>query len=120
MSDSLVSEIRSDRPKGQLASFIPAWQIGRFIEKLTRGTIYVTEKRYIETNQTIKTWRFRAEHDEPIVRLIEAFGELYERGPGIRIRKAVAQDAMENALFVFDIWDQFRFFGAVLDHDTED
>ena len=42
---------------------------------------------------------------------------MYERGPGIRIRKVVAHEAQTNALFVFDIWDQFRFHGAVMEKE---
>jgi hypothetical protein len=98
-----------------LALVVPAEETHRFIEKLVRGTIYLTERRYIEQNQEITVSLLRLEDSQPIVMLLEQFGELYERGPGIRIRKAVAQDARTNALFVFDIWDQFRFHGAVMD-----
>ena len=117
MANSLLPEIYSDRPKGGLAFIVPAKEIRRFVEKLVRGTIYLTEQRYIEDNQEITVSLLQPEHGEPILRLSAEFGELHDRGPGIRIRKAVAQDAKTNALFVFDIWDQFRFHGAVMDRE---
>ena len=96
---------------------VPAKETHKFIEKLVRGTIYLTERRYVEQNQEVTVSLLRPEDSQPIVTLLEQFGELHERGPGIRIRKAVAQDARTNALFIFDIWDQFRFHGAVMDRD---
>jgi hypothetical protein len=50
--------------------------------------------------------------------MIEHFGEMRQRGPGIRVFKAVAQDDKESALFFFDIWGQFRFHGAVMDREV--
>lgn len=112
-----LPEIHPDRPKGGLALLVPAKETHKFIEKLVRGTIYLTERRYIEQDQEVTVSLLRPEDSQPIVTLLEQFGELHERGPGIRIRKAVAQEASTNALFVFDIWDQFRFHGAVMDRD---
>jgi hypothetical protein len=112
-----LPEIHADRPKGGLALLVPADDTHRFIEKLVRGTVYLTERRYIEQDQEVTVSVLRPEDSEPIVSLLEQFGELYERGPGIRIRKAVAHDARTNSLFVFDIWDQFRFHGALMDRD---
>jgi hypothetical protein len=113
--NSAIPEIHADRPKGNLALLVPVQDTHKFIEKLVRGTIYLTEQRYIESNQEITVSLLRPEDSQPIVSMLEQFGEFYERGPGIRIRKAVAHDAKTNALFVFDIWDQFRFHGSVMD-----
>lgn len=114
-TNGVLPEIHVDRPKGELALLVPAEATHKFIEKLVRGTIYLTERRYIEQHQEVTVSVLAPEDSQPIVTLLEQFGELYERGPGIRIRKAVAQDARTNALFVFDIWDQFRFHGSVMD-----
>jgi len=81
---------------------------------LIRGTIYLTEQRYVEADQEITVTAGKLEDDLPL-RLLEQFGEVHERGPGIRIRKALAEDGPTNALFLFDIWDQFRFYGSVTD-----
>lgn len=116
-ANSAIPEIHADRPKGNLALLVPVQETHKFIEKLVRGAIFLTEQRYVERSQEITVSLLRSEDSQPIVKLLEQFGELYERGPGIRIRKAVAQDARTNALFVFDIWDQFRFHGAVMDRD---
>jgi hypothetical protein len=117
--DGVLPEIHADRPKGNVALLVPAQDTQKFIEKLVRGTVYLTESRYVEQDQELTISLLRPEDGQPIVKLLENFGELYERAPGIRIRKAIAQDARTNALFVFDIWDQFRFHGAVMDRTTE-
>lgn len=114
---SALPEIYPNRPKGGLAVLVPAKDTHRFIEKLVRGTVYLTERRYIEEDQEVTISLFRPEDSRPVVTLLEEFGELHERGPGIRIRKAVARGAPTSALFVFDIWNQFRFHGAVMDRD---
>jgi hypothetical protein len=82
-----------------------------------RGVVYLTEQRYIEPDQEITVTLLRPEHENDVLQILEQFGELYERGPGIRIRKVVARDAKANAIFVFDIWDQFRFYGSVMDRE---
>lgn len=110
----LLPEIR-DRPMGNVALHVSGAHIKRFAEKLVRGTVYITERRYIDTDQEINVSLLQREGEGEILKLLEQFGELHERGPGIRIRKAVAHDAKTNALFVFDIWDQFRFYGYVMD-----
>ena len=117
-AEHALPEINPDRPKGNLALLVPVDHTHRFIEKLVRGTVYLTERRYIGQDQEITVSLLRPEDSSPIVTLLEQFGELHERAPGIRIRKAVAADAKTNALFVFDIWDQFRFHGAVMDRDS--
>lgn len=111
----VLPEIDKDRPKGTMAFVVPASHIKRFIEKLVRGTIYVTERRYVEEHQEITVSLMRTEDAAPVTQIAEDFGELYERGPGIRIRKAVAEDGRTNALLVFDIWGQYRFHGMVMD-----
>jgi hypothetical protein len=117
MMKHALPEIDPDRPKGTMALLVPGSHIKRFIEKLVRGTVYLTEGRYVEPEQEITTSLLHADDGREITEMIEQFGELYERGPGIRIRKAVAHDAKTSALFVFDIWGQYRFHGAVMDRE---
>jgi hypothetical protein len=112
-----LPEIYPDRPIGTLALQVPGRDVYRLGEKLVRGTIHLTERRYIEADQEITISLLKREDGAEILRLVEQFGELYERGPGIRIRKAVAQDGKMNALFVFDIWGQFRLYGSVMDRN---
>jgi len=77
-----------------------------------KGTVYLTEQRYIENKQIGMSF-LRPEDEKDVLQILEQFGELYERGPGIRIRKAVAPEAKDDPIFVFDIWDQFRVYAYV-------
>jgi hypothetical protein len=113
----LLPEINPDRPVGNIALLLPARHINRFITKLVRGTVYLTERRYIEDEQEIFVSLLKKEDGSELLQILQQFGELYEREPGIRIRKAVAEDGRTNALFVFDIWEQFRFYGMVVDRN---
>lgn len=112
-----LPEIRP-RPLGGIALTVPAKGLHRFVEKLVRGTVYLTEKRYIE-NKRIGISFLRPEDALDLQQLMEQFGEFHERGPAIRIRKAVAVEAREDPLFVFDIWDQFRVYAYVEDEPKE-
>lgn len=111
-----IPEIK-DRPLGNKAVLIPGEHINRFGEKLVRGMVYVSEHRYIEPEQEVAVSLLQRGDDAEVLQLLQQFGEIYEREPGIRVRKAVAHDAKTNAIFVFDIWDQFRLYGYVMDRD---
>jgi hypothetical protein len=100
------------QPHGNFAFPVPAEDVHKLIEKLVRGTVYITEGRYIEAHETITVSILKREDEGEVLGLLESFGELHERGPGIRIRKATVP-GFTDALFVFDVWDQFRFYGAV-------
>jgi len=110
--EHVLPETKPDRPKGSIALHISATGLHRFIEKLVRGTVYLTEERFIE-NGKIGMSFLRPEHEKDVLHILEQFGELYERGPGIRIRKAVAPEQQNDPIFVFDIWDQFRVYAYV-------
>jgi hypothetical protein len=112
-----LPELDPNRPMGNLALRVDGRRLRKFIEKLVRGTIYLTEQRYIEADQEITVSLLRREHEGELIQILEQSGELLERGLGIRIRKAVAHDGVTNALFVFDVWGQFRFYGMVMDRD---
>lgn len=114
-TQGILPEIDPARPKGNQALLINARDLHKFIEKLVRGTVYITEQRYITEDQKVTVAIIDRSNEAEFLTILEKFGELYERGPGIRIRKAVAHEARANAMFVFDVWNQFRFYGSVLD-----
>lgn len=112
--DHVLPETKPDRAKGTIALVVSAKGLHRFVEKLVRGTVFITEQRYIE-NKKIGMAFLRPEDEKDVLQILEQFGELHERGPGIRIRKAYSADAKDNPIFVFDIWDQFRVYAYVED-----
>jgi hypothetical protein len=115
MSRDLLHTINRKMPNSMVAMRFPTGHLNRLIEKLVRGTVYLTEQRYIELDQEILIMTSPPPADAAAhFAVIQGFSELHERGPGIRIRKAVSPDAKTDALFVFDIWEQFRFYGAVV------
>ncbi|HEX2826050.1 MAG TPA: hypothetical protein VHP37_06870 [Burkholderiales bacterium] len=113
-----VPEIGPVQPKDRFAIVVSAASIRRFVEKLVRGTVYLTENRYIETGR-IGVSMMEPERAAEVQELLEQFGELHERGRAIRIRKAVAAEAPRDPIFVFDLWDQFRVYAYVEDELRE-
>jgi hypothetical protein len=110
----VLPELDPNRPKGGLALHVPAQGLRKFVDKLVRGTVWVTERRYIE-GKDVRMSFIRLEDAEEVFQIFERFGELYERGPGIRIRKAVAPELPSEPIFVFDIWNQFRVYAYLQD-----
>jgi len=70
-ANSAIPEIYAGRPKGDMALLVPVQATHKFIEKLVRGTIYLTEQRYIECNQGVTVSLLRPEDSQPIVSLLE-------------------------------------------------
>ena len=91
----------------------------RYVEKLVRGTVYFTEERYIESGTIGMSFIRTEDATDDVYQMLEQFGQLYELGAGIRFRKAVAAEAPEQPLFVFDIWGQFRVFAYVEDSGAQ-
>jgi hypothetical protein len=107
-----LPEIYPDRPKSTIALRVSEPDLRRFVEKLVRGTIYLTERKFVDQHQ-IKMSLIPRGKDADLQQIFDEFGEAYERGAAIRIRKAAASEAPDQPLFVFDIWDQFRFYAYV-------
>jgi len=66
--EHVLPETKPDRPKGSMALNISAAGLHRFVEKLVRGTVYLTEQRYIE-NKTIGMAFLRTEDEKEVLQM---------------------------------------------------
>ena len=111
---ALLAELNPARPRGTFGVPIPAKELHRFGEKIVRGIVFMTEGRYIDSDEEVSIHNVSADEVPEALQIVENIGEVFERGPGIRIRKATAEDAPEASAYVIDIWEQFRLYAIVL------
>jgi hypothetical protein len=113
-SEALLPEIDPNRPRGTIGIRIPAKELLKFGEKIVRGMVFMTEGRYVESNEEATVFIVRPDEIPEALQIALDVGELFEREPGIRIRKATANDAPKASAYVIDIWEQFRLYGMIL------
>jgi hypothetical protein len=113
-SAALLPEINPNRPRGAFGVLIPGKELHRFGEKVLRGMVFMTEGRYVEPSEEATVHIVRPDQLPEALQIVENTGEIFEREPGIRIRKAIANDNPKASAYVIDIWDQFRLYGMVL------
>lgn len=76
----------------QVAIPISADAVHRLAEKIVRGLIYLKDGRFVEEPFKINQYVLADGGCGPIKQALDKFGESFERGPGIRVRRAVTPD----------------------------
>jgi hypothetical protein len=95
---------------------VSAESIRRLTEKIVRGIYYIEDEKFIEPPFLIEFFALTDEGAEPVKEILDPFGTLYAREPGIVVRRAVAEDAPMNGFFEIKVWEQFNMYASV---DTE-
>jgi hypothetical protein len=98
---------------------VPADSFRRMTEKIVRGLFYVQEKKLIELPNTIEFLALGGESAAFWERVVEKFGSVYVRGPGLVIRRAVAPEDGISSLFAITFWDQFKTYASVTRDEDE-
>jgi hypothetical protein len=94
-------------PEDEIPIGIPVDFLKAFAEKVIRGTTYVLDGAYIESDQEIVI--LPPLHDEdaaPIVNTIDRDGEWHPIGPGFRVGRAAGW-------FAIQIWGQLWIYGRI-------
>jgi hypothetical protein len=92
---------------------VPAESIRRLSEKIVRGIYYLEDDKFIEPPFTIEFYALTDEGAEPVKDILERFGCIYAREPGIVVRRAVPEDAPMNGIFEIQVWEQFKMYASV-------
>ena len=100
-------------PADQHAIKLPRKSIDRLFEKIVRGLTYVETGRFIEATHTVGIYPLDPGDASPFTKVLDLHGRVHARGPGIVVRKAVAQDDGLSAIYEVDIWGVFRAYAAV-------
>jgi hypothetical protein len=81
-----------DIPGGRSAILIPAQSFERITEKIVRGIFYIEEKKFIEPPYKIDFFALAEEDAVLIEQMLDKFGTIYAREPGVVVHRAVAPE----------------------------
>lgn len=82
-------------------------------EKIVRGTTWVIDKEYIETDHRIQIIFPRDPTSGPFIEDLKRFGKLYSFGPGLSIIRAVADGDRQSGICLIEIWGRLHMYGCV-------
>jgi hypothetical protein len=100
-------------PDQQDPVLIPKNSVDRLFEKIIRGLVYIEDGRFIEPPHTVDLFPLQ-EHDATVfTSLLDKFGKVHARGPGIVVRRAVAPEDGLSAIYEITIWGMFQTYATV-------
>ncbi len=100
-------------PEQQIAVPIPKNSVDRLFEKIIRGLVYIEDGRFIEPPYTVDLYPLHEYHATEFTSLLEKFGKVHARGPGIVVRRAVAPEDGLSAIYEITIWGMFQTYATV-------
>lgn len=103
----------------QFAINISLSEIQMLGRKLVKGLFYVHDNIYIEDNFRIDVYAIDECNTLKIRDILSKYGKLYERGPGIVIERAVAEEDGISSIFRITIWTRWIIYASVVDSRHE-
>ena len=77
-----------------------------------RGIFYIEDGILIEPPYVVNFYALPEEDNTVWQHALERWGKIYQRPPGIVVRRAVADDGM-SSLFEVTFWKQFKTYASV-------
>ncbi len=97
---------------------VSATSIRRLVEKIVRGITYIEDKKFVESPFAVQQYVLSDESAGPLKAMLDRFGTIYERGPGITVVRAVAPEDQITAMYGIEIWGRFKGY-AFLSKDDD-
>jgi hypothetical protein len=104
-------------PGERTAILIPVDSFKRVTEKIVRGIFYIEEKRFIEPPYRVEFFVLFNEGAAFIEQILDKFGTVYAREPGVVVCRAVAPEDGISSLFAIEFWKQFKTYASVTSND---
>jgi hypothetical protein len=79
-------------------------------EKMVRGIVYREDDAFIEPPHKIDFFLVEDEGAKECKELLDQFGEVYKRDPGLEIRRAVLDG---GDVYEITFWQQFKTYATV-------
>ena len=98
---------------------VSATSIRRLVEKIVRGITYIEDHKFVEKPFEVQQYVLTDEGAGPLKAMLERFGQVYERGPGLVVVRAVVPEDGITALYSIEIWGRFKGY-AFLSSDKTD
>lgn len=99
---------------------IPFDKLHQLAKKIARGIFYLEDGKYIEPSYNLQSYPVSHEHAAPTIAILDRFGQIYAREPGIIVRRVVAKEDGMSALFSITIWAQLTLYATVTDPAIEE
>jgi hypothetical protein len=94
----------------QLAIKIPENSLPAMTEKLVRGIVYREDNGFIEPPYEIKFFLVEDGGAKECKELLNQYGEIYKRDPGLEIRRVVLDG---GDVYEITFWQQFKTYATV-------
>lgn len=92
---------------------VSATGIRRLVEKVVRGITYLQDKQFVENPYKVEQFVLTDEGAAPIKDILNRFGQIYERGPGITVTRAVVPEDQMTAVYGIEIWGRFNAYAVL-------
>jgi serine/threonine protein phosphatase PrpC len=99
--------------RDQTAITVPAKSVQRLAEKIVRGISLIEDGKLIEPPYKISYFVLSDAGATPILEMLERYGSIHAREPGIVVRRAVAPEDATSSFFLIEIWSRFNIYAAV-------
>lgn len=99
--------------KEQVAVPINVTSLQRLSEKFVRGIFLIEDQKLIEAPYEISFFVLSDEGAKPIVDMLEKYGTIHAREPGVVVQRAVAPEDAASSFFLIEIWKRFKMYAAV-------
>lgn len=100
-------------PSKELGVLVSATDLKAIGEKLIRGTTWVIDKAYIDTDHSIHIIFPSDPTAGPFVEDLRRFGTLHSLGPGLSIVRAAADGDCQSGIYLIKIWGRLHMYGCV-------
>jgi hypothetical protein len=96
-----------------VAILMPAESFELMTMKIVRGLFYIEDGKFIEPPYKIEFFVLDDDGARPVKGVLDKFGKIYAREPGIVVHRAVAPEDGISSLFELTFWRQFKTYASV-------
>jgi len=82
-------------------------------QKIIRGITYLFNNSLIDNRYNINVYLIEDHKAREVVKTIETYGEIHDRGPGIVVKHAMSDEGGLSSLWFIEIWGKLRLYGVV-------
>ena len=88
-------------------------KLHQLAKKIVRGIFYLEDGKYIEPPYNLQSYPIDHKQAAPTIAILDRYGQIYAREPGILVRRVVAAEDGMSALFSIAIWAQLTLYATV-------
>lgn len=98
---------------------LPKYDLERLAEKIVRGIVYIENDMFIDDGYDLDVFVLNEPGAQPAIEMIDKFGHVLSRGPGIVVRRAVIDEDPRSGLYEIEIWEKAKLYASVVQKDSD-